>query len=340
MSTSPRPSPGTAFTRSRSGSFHHVAATATAAARAPASPTSPPRCRAARPSHARRGGARRGARRGAPLRPAPHQRGGFRARPPVDEPRVVAEAVLSQIVEAVAAAAPRRRGAPRPIELTAPVGGDRADRRVDDDLPVRRELRRLDEQTERKARGDLGAREPPAPPRPRRLLPRDEPLGTRFQLGQIRAMTPAQALDGDRVGGPPALAVGYPGPEERELTGEELVGQDGLVADPTDRLLGEHARHHDQAEQHRDEEVEEIVPGVDRRESEPERGAEAPPAVARGPEPAPRPPPPEPTLGCHARVTGERAAGRGAARPRGSRAHSRSRLGVIAAPESRARWCR
>src|SRR5439155_931119 len=60
-----------------------------------------------------------------------------------------------------------------------------------------------------------------------------------------------------------------------------------------------------------DEEVEEIVPGVDRRESEPERGAEAPPAVARGPEPTPRPPPPEPTLGCHARVTGERAAGRG-----------------------------
>src|SRR5437870_2566147 len=100
-------------------------------------------------------------------------------------------------------------------------------------------------------------------------------------------MTPAQALDGDRVGGPPALSVGYPGPEERELTGEELVGQDGLDADPTDRLLGEHARHDDQAEQHRDEEVEEIVPGVDRRESEPERGAEAPPAVARGPEPAP-----------------------------------------------------
>src|SRR5947209_18130858 len=129
-------------------------------------------------------------------------------------------------------------------------------------------------------------------------------------------MTPAQALDGDRVGGPPALSVGYPGPEERELTGEELVGQDGRDADPTDRLLGEHARHDDQAEQHRDEEVEEIVPGVDRRESEPERGAEAPPAVARGPEPAPRPPPPEPTLGCHARVTGDGSPGGGSSTTR------------------------
>src|SRR5947209_8721090 len=202
MSTSPRASPGTAFTRSRSGSFHHVAAAATAAARAPPSPTSPARCRAARPSHARRSVARRSARRCDTLSPAPRgsrgaagPAGGPRPRPPVDEPRVVAEAVLSQVVEAVATAAPRRRGAPRPIELTAPVGGDRADRRVDNDLPVRRELRRLDEQAERKARGDLEAREPPAPPRPRRLRPRDEPLGTRFQLGQIRAMTPAQALD-------------------------------------------------------------------------------------------------------------------------------------------------
>src|SRR5947208_16243201 len=121
-------------------------------------------------------------------------------------------------------------------------------------------------------------------------------------------MTPAQALDGDRVGGPPALSVGYPGPEERELTGEELVGQDGLDTDPTDRLLREHARHDDQAEQHRDEKVEEIVPRVDRRESEAERGAEAPPAVTRGPQRAPRPqpPPPEAPLRCHAGTEGGR----------------------------------
>src|SRR2546427_57894 len=375
MSTSPRASPGTAFTRSRSGSFHHVAAAATAAARAPPSPTSPARCRAARPSHARRSVARRSARRCDTLSPAP--RGSRGAVGPAGGPRPASAGGGRRAQPrrgpwggaGGARAGPRRRGAPRPIELTAPVGGDRADRRVDNDLPLRRELRCLDEQAERKARGDLEAREPPAPPRPRRLLPRDEPLGTRFQLGQIRAMTGAHALDGDRVGGPPTLAVGYPGPEERELTGEELVGQDGLDADPTDGLLGEHARHDDQAEQHRDEEVEEIVPGVDRGESEAERGADAPPAVARGPERAPRPPPPEPTLGCHAGVTGEgrraggsetrsrrvECGGHGAAtepshdgpcarEPRGRAAPARRPIPggsrrVIAAPGSRSRWC-
>src|SRR5207253_7665389 len=80
---------------------------------------------------------------------AHHQRGGLRARPPVDESRVVAEAVLSQIVEAVTAAAARRRTATRAVELTAAVVGDRADRWIHDDLRVRLELARLDEQAER-----------------------------------------------------------------------------------------------------------------------------------------------------------------------------------------------
>src|SRR5206468_3589061 len=162
-------------------------------------------------------------------------------------------------------------------------------------------------------RGDLEARDPPAPPRPWGLLPRDEPRAAPFELREIRAMPSAQDLDGDRVGGAPALAVDHPGRDERGLSGEELGGQGGLDAHSTDRLLGEHPRHDDQAEQHRDEEIEEIVPGVDGGESEAERGAEAPPAVARGPERASRPrePPPDPTPRCHAGVTGDGSPGGG-----------------------------
>src|SRR5207249_5035990 len=146
-----------------------------------------------------------------------------------------------------------------------------------ENLRARRELRRLDEQAEREPRGDLEARDPPAPPRPWGLLPRDEPRAAPFELREIRVMPSAQDLDGDRVGGAPALAVDHPGRDERGLSGEELGGQGGLDAHSTDRLLGEHPRHDDQAEQHRDEEIEEIVPGVDGGESEAERGAEAPP---------------------------------------------------------------
>src|SRR5437667_2822170 len=208
---------------------------------------------------------------------------------------------------------PRRGDGAHAGELTAPVGRDRTNGRVDEDLGARRELRRLDEQAEREPRGDPEARNPPAPPRPWSLLPRDEPRAAPFELREIRAMTPGQDLDGDRVGGAPALAVDHPGPDERGLSGEELGGQDGLDAHSTDRLLGEHPRHDDQAEQHRDEEIEEIVPGVDGGESEAERGAEAPPAVARGPERASRPreTPPDPTTRCHEVVTGDVTQGSG-----------------------------
>src|SRR5437773_676431 len=244
---------------------------------------------------------------------AHHQRGGLGARAPMDEPGVVAEPILAQIVEAMPAAPTRRGGAAGAGELTAPVGRDRAHGRVDENLRARRELRRLDEQAEREPRGDLEARDPPAPPRPWGLLPRDEPRAAPFELREIRAMPSAQDLDGDRVGGAPALAVDHPGRDERGLSGEELGGQGGLDAHSTDRLLGEHPRHDDQAEQHRDEEIEEIVPGVDGGESEAERGAEAPPAVARGPERASRPrePPPDPTPRCHAGVTGDGSPGGG-----------------------------
>src|SRR5206468_671418 len=72
---------------------------------------------------------------------AHHQRGGLGARAPMDEPGVVAEPILAQIVEAMPAAPTRRGGAAGAGELTAPVGRDRAHGRVDENLRARRELR-------------------------------------------------------------------------------------------------------------------------------------------------------------------------------------------------------
>src|SRR2546427_13069182 len=119
------------------------------------------------------------------------------------------------------AAPTRRGGAAGAGELTAPVGRDRAHGGVDENLRARRELRRLDEQAEREPRGDLEARDPPAPPPPWGLLPRDEPRAAPFELREIRAMPSAQHLDGDRVGGAPALAVDHPSRDDRALSRDQ-----------------------------------------------------------------------------------------------------------------------
>ncbi len=59
-----------------------------------------------------------------------------------------------------------------------------------------------------------------------------------------------------------------------------------------DGEVGQHPRHDDEGQEHRAEEVREVVPGVDRRHAEPDGGEHAPPPVPGGADGLGPPPPP------------------------------------------------
>src|SRR5204862_2104651 len=123
----------------------------------------------------------------------------------------------------------------------------------------------------------------------RRRLPGDEPLAARLEPWQVRPVAAVRHLERDRVRRPPALPVEDARGEQRRAAGEELAGRQRLDAEPANRLLRQDARDDDESEEHRHEQVQEIVAGVDRGEAEGQGGAETPPAVARGPQRAARP---------------------------------------------------
>src|SRR5882724_4479220 len=73
-----------------------------------------------------------------------------------------------------------------------------------------------------------------------------------------------------------------------------LLGDLGLQVHAAHGLLRENAGHDDQAQEERDEEIEEIVAGVDGGHAEPDDDEQAPPAVAGGPDGPARPEGPPP----------------------------------------------
>ena len=182
--------------------------------------------------------------------------------------------------------------------------GRRAHRGKDEHLLVQRDAARP---SRRRRRGSAsltphaGEAMPSAPRRHGRVHVTTRSLPGRRCRGRwmTRSAAPSGArhLERERVRGHAALSVGDDGAHERRggpRTARRRAGR--REPEPAHHRLGQDARHHDQAEQHRREEIEQVVAGVDGREAEADRGEQAPPAVARGPDRAPRPEePPDPT---------------------------------------------
>ncbi len=198
-------------------------------------------------------------------------------------PRIVAGAEVAERVEV--AALPRPRLGPLALAARRPRlhPRRRPPRRVHQERLRQLDLPGLLEEPEREPGGDQDPAEPRLAATGRRQPVRAPRLAAGRDAADVRLRARRVALDlpeRQRERAEALLLVAREQVDLHRLAGDRLPRQRPPHRDPAQRRLGQHAREDEQRELQAEDEVEEVVAGVDRRDADHQRERQVEPAVA------------------------------------------------------------